>query len=281
MGVDMKKTDFKVVFWGTQGSVALSNSKKIRYGSNTPCVSAECGEHVFVFDMATGFVLFSEYFLKKYRLPGTVDIFLSHYHQDHVEGLPFAGVTYNPDVSLVFHCQPSENKNPEEILSENYSPPNFPINIFQEAAPGKFKFNILEPKQVQSMADGAVTVKNLPVSHPGGSLSYKLTYNGRSFCYLSDFEYGDGLEPELKEFLEGSDLVVFDAYFSNKTLIPGWGHSTWEQGVDVWREAGIKKLAMYHHNINASDKDLDAIAAQLAAISKNLFIAKDGMEVYL
>ena len=277
----MKKTDFKVIFWGTQGSVALSSAKKMRYGSNTPCVSVECGEHVFVFDMATGFIPFSEYFLEKYKPPRTVDVFLSHYHQDHVEGLPFARLTYDPDVRIVFHCQPAEGKTPEEILSENYSPPNFPIRLFEEAAPGKFTFNVLTPKQALSMADGAATVKSLPVSHPGGSLSYKLTYNGRSFCYLSDFEYGNGLEPELKEFLGGSDLVVFDAYFSNKTLIPGWGHSTWEQGVDVWRAAGIKKLAMYHHNISASDKDLDSISAELSQISENLFIAKDGMVVYL
>jgi len=277
----MNKTDFKVVFWGTQGSVAISNAKKMRYGSNTPCVSVECGEHVFVFDMATGFIQFSDYFLKKYTLPKNVDVFLSHYHQDHVEGLPFAGLTYNPDVSIVFHCQPAEGKTPEEILSDNYSPPNFPIRLFQEAPPGKFEFSILEPEQTIIFADGVVTVKNLPVCHPGGSLSYRLTYKGKSFCYLSDYEYGDGLDPKLKEFLQGADLVVFDAYFSNKTLIPGWGHSTWEQGVDVWREAGIKKLAMYHHNINSSDKDLDSIAAKLAAISEDLFIAKDGMVVYL
>ena len=277
----MKKTDFKVVFWGTQGSVAFSNPKKRKYGSNTPCVSVECGEHVFVFDMATGFLPFSEYFLKKYRLPKAIDVFLSHYHQDHVEGLPFAGLTYNPGVSIVFHSQPSEGKTPEEILSNNYSPPNFPVNLIQEAPPGKFKFNILAQKQTVILADGAVTVENLPVSHPGGSLSYKLTYNGRSFCYLSDFEYGEGLAPELKEFLKGADLVVFDAYFSNKTLIPGWGHSTWEQGVDLWREAGLKKLAMYHHSANASDKDLDAIADALAAISEDLFVAKEGLVMYL
>ena len=277
----MKETDFKVVLWGTQGSVAVSSSKKARYGCNTSCVSAECGGEVFVFDMATGFLPFSDYFLKKYILPKNIDIFISHYHQDHIEGLPFAGVTYTPGVSFTFHCQPAEGKTPEEILTASYSPPTFPIDLIKEAAPGKFTFDIITPGQNINMPGNLATVQSFPVSHPGGSLSFKLTYMGKSFCYLSDFEYENELSSGLKEFLAGTDFVIFDAYFTNKTMIPGWGHSSWEQGVEVWREAGIKRLAMYHHHIASTDKDLDALAGKLAAISKNLFVAKDGMELYL
>ncbi|MCL2124849.1 MAG: MBL fold metallo-hydrolase [Oscillospiraceae bacterium] len=277
----MKETDFKVVLWGTQGSVAVNSAKKARYGCNTSCVSAECGGDVFVFDMATGFLPFSDYFLQKYKLPKSIDIFLSHYHQDHIEGLPFAGVSYDPGVSMVFHSQPSEGKSPEEILIECYSPPVFPVNLIREAPPGKFSFDTISPGQSVSTVGGKIIVKSLLVSHPGGSISYRLEYNGRSLCYLSDFEYGNGLSAELLEFLSGADLVVFDAYFTNATLLSGWGHSSWEQGVEVWREAGIKKLAMYHHHINATDEDLDALAAKLAAISDDLIVAKDGMEIFL
>ena len=279
--VNMKKTDFKVVLWGTQGSIAVSNAKKTRYGCNTSCVSAECGDNVFVFDMATGFLPFSAYFLKKYELPKSIDVFISHYHQDHIEGLPFADVTYAPDVSITFHSQPAEGQSPEQILIDNYSPPIFPMNLIKQAAPGKFSFNTISSGSTVSLVDGAVAVQCLAVSHPGGSLSFKLTYNGKSFCYLSDYEYGDGLTRELKAFLKDADLVVFDAYFTNETLIPGWGHSSWEQGVEVWRDAGIKKLAMYHHHISATDKDLDALAAKLTAISEKLIVGKDGMEIYL
>ena len=75
----MSKPDFKVIFLGTQGTCAVSNPKKLRYGSNTLCVSVECGDHVFVFDMGTGFVAFSDDFVRRFKGPKVLDVFLSHY----------------------------------------------------------------------------------------------------------------------------------------------------------------------------------------------------------
>lgn len=277
----MKKTDFKVNFWGTQGSTSVSYANKTRYGTNTPCVSVECADHVFVFDMGTGLLPFSNYFLKKYQLPKSIDIFISHYHLDHIEGLPFAGLTYNQNVSIRFHGQHIEGKSPAGLLSGIFAPPYFPTELIKESQPGRFIFEMIHPGQASHFAGGAVTVENLPVPHPGGSLSFKLSYNGKSFCYLSDFEYRGQPTSELKSYLKGSDLTAFDAYFSDDNFIPGWGHSTWEQGVEIWREAGLKKMAMYHHHIACSDEELDVLEAKLKAVSEDLFIAKDGMELYI
>jgi len=191
----------------------------------------------------------------------------------------FAGVTFAPDVKICFHSQPTEGRQPQEILSDFFSKPYCPIDLIGDDVSSRFSFDVIKPGQSDSFKAGEVTVESVAVKHPGGSLSFRLTYKGRSFCYLSDYEYGGTLDPALRDCLYKSDLTVFDAYFSNDNFIPGWGHSTWEEGVEIWQEAKIKKMAMYHHHIARTDDELDALDATIRAISPSLFVAKDGMEV--
>ena len=131
-------------------------------------------------------------------------------------------------------------------------------------------------------------MKSHPVNHPGGCMSYRLEYLGKTLVYLTDHEpYGDERDTAVREFTRGADLLIREAQYTKAeyALKRGWGHSTFDDAVSDALEAGIKRLALFHHDPEHSDKFLESELRELRSRygldGIDIFLAREGQCVEL
>jgi phosphoribosyl 1,2-cyclic phosphodiesterase len=272
--------DFQVRFWGVRGSIPCPEPSHSTYGGNTSCVEVRCGETVIVLDAGTGLRPLGKSLLRENVK--TIHLLLSHLHLDHIIGLPFFEPAYDPWTRLFLRAG---NLMPERRLRETLdrlmSPPFFPISadVFQ-ADVSCVDFRAGETFSLP----GDVTVKTAPLRHPDGSTGYRISWRGKSLCYITDTEHPPtGLDPNILELIQNTDLMIYDATYCNETYPKhsGWGHSTWEAGVALAKAAAVRQFALFHHDPNRTDEALAAIAAKARASFAGAFAAQEGQTVVL
>ena len=107
----------KVKFWGVRGSIAAPGMATARYGGNTTCIEIRTDDgHVVIFDGGTGIRPLGLELLK--ALPVKADIFISHTHWDHIQGLPFFVPLFIPGNEIRFHgaVDPISGRDIQSIL---------------------------------------------------------------------------------------------------------------------------------------------------------------------
>lgn len=269
---------FAVRFWGVRGSIACPGPETLRYGGNTACVEVRCGGRLVIVDGGTGIRELGRSLAD--GPPVRTDILLSHFHLDHVVGLPFFAPCFDPEADLTLRAgrlRPREGVG--EILGRMISPPLFPLEM--DAAPAAIRF-VDFPVGGGFDLEGDIRVRTAPLDHPGGAVGYRIEYGGRAFCYVSDTGHVPGRpNTDILGLIEGADLVVYDAAFTEEEFAQrsGWGHSTWNEGISLCRAAGARRLALFHHEPRRGDDALDRIAAEAAAQFEGAFVAREGLSV--
>jgi phosphoribosyl 1,2-cyclic phosphodiesterase len=273
-------SSLSVRFWGVRGSIACPRPDMARYGGNTPCVEVRCGDHTLIFDAGTGIRGLGQTLTETPNSDG-FDIFLSHCHIDHVIGLPFFAPMFMADqVIRVWAGNLQSAGGVEEAVRKLMSFPLFPLQI--EALRAKLEFRDFRAGDTIQPRPG-VTLRTAPLNHPGGATGYRIEYNGRALAYLTDFETGDGIDPRLLELAKGAALVIVDATYTDDELPShvGWGHSSWQQGVQLANAAGAGRLCLFHHDPDHDDGVMDTIAAAAEKMRPGTIVAREGMRVEL
>ena len=280
--------EFQVRFWGVRGSIACPEPSHSRYGGNTSCVEVRCGATVIVFDAGTGLRRLG----KALRAENvkTIHLLLSHLHLDHVIGLPFFEPAYDPEARLVIRAG---NLLPERrlraTLDRLMSTPFFPISpdVFR-ATVDCIDFQAGEAftlsGDASDAAQDAVQVRTAPLRHPDGSAGYRVTWRGKSVCYVTDTEHPEtGLDQNILDLIQGADLVIYDSTYCGGTYPAhaGWGHSTWEAGIALAKAAGVKQFALFHHDPDRDDSALAEVERQAQAAFAGAFAAREGQTVIL
>jgi phosphoribosyl 1,2-cyclic phosphodiesterase len=264
--------DLTVKFWGVRGSTSTPGKATARYGGHTPCVTVQCGKHMLIFDAGTGIMRLGD------TLPsGSYDIFFSHSHYDHIEGLPFFKPLFDEKSSVRLWSGHLGNGGATEHLVRDFMrPPFFPVG--PEVMRAKLDYRDFEPGKTLRPAKG-ITVRTIALNHPGGGVGYRVDYGGSSVCYLSDHEHGiASCDAALARFAGGADLVVYDAMYTdaNYHSFIGFGHSTWQEGLRFCSAAGVGRVALFHHHPEASDRALSAISRQAARKFPGALVAREG-----
>ena len=264
-----------VKFWGVRGSIAAAGSRFETFGGNTPCVEIRCGGRLFIVDAGSGVTgLGAE--LAAAGIPRDIDVVLSHLHLDHVGGLPFFKPALLPDRHIRIHCGNLRGESAEEALNRLFSPPLFPISLNQ--LPGHIEHVGFKAGDTVTFADGC-TADTIPLNHPGGATGYRFGFRGRAVCYISDIEHTDPWPPpELRDFVTGADLVIYDGMFSETEYLrcQGWGHSTWQKGAALCRAAGVERLAVFHLHPLHDDDYLRTLEAEIRSEMPSAFLAREG-----
>jgi phosphoribosyl 1,2-cyclic phosphodiesterase len=253
-------------------------------GGNTPCVSVNGAKETVVFDCGSGMREMGISYGKETPKPSQYHIFLSHFHWDHLQGLPFFMPAYDPNVSIDFY---SPMPNLEHALIGQMTAPYFPIHI--ESMNAKKKFHALEK---QLLLD-SLTIDYKKMNHPGDSYSYLVTEGGKRFIYATDTELStaDFMKNDANTaFFQGADLIVIDCQYTLGEAIDkyNWGHSAFSLAVDFAANWRIKHMVMFHHDPTYNDHKLYNILQSARWYMERmnikgieLSLAQEGLEIEL
>ena len=266
---------FSVRFWGVRGSIACSGPRTARYGGNTSSLEVRCGDRMLLFDAGTGIRYLGKTLEKS--PPLDVDLYFTHTHFDHVCGLPFFAPLFQPRNRFrLWAGHLGNGLNLRRVLSEFMMSPLFPV------PPEVFKAG-LEYRDFsagETLRSGDATIRTVALNHPDGATGYRVDYAGKSICYLTDTEHVPGApDRNLLALVKGADLVVYDSMYTDEEYpsYAGWGHSTWQEGVRLCKEAGAKRLVVFHHDPEHDDDMLDGIAAEVAKALPGSVVAREGL----
>ncbi len=269
-----------MTFWGVRGSIAACGPEMIRHGGNTSCVSIEHGDCLVILDAGTGIRQLGNHLLSQNR-PGGVEasILLSHEHWDHIQGLPFFAPAFSAGHRLVIYGEP-KNRSLEELIRNQMQAPYFPIGL--DTFEASIRFVDVGPGQEIHLGEG-VRATTHRLNHPNGALGYLLHVGGKRVAYVTDHEHEPGrLSPGVLEMARDADILVHDSQYSRDRLHRdrgGWGHSAWEDVVDLAIEAGVRTLFLFHHDPEATDEELDDRLARARERFSGADMAREGLTV--
>jgi phosphoribosyl 1,2-cyclic phosphodiesterase len=270
-----EKAPFTVRFWGVRGSIACAGPRTARYGGNTSSLEVRCGERLLLFDAGTG-IRYLGKTLTGSRIDG--DIYFTHTHFDHVCGLPFFGPLFQPQNKFrLWAGHLSGAMTIKRVLAEFMMSPLFPVP--PEVFKSTLEYRDFKSGEALSPA-GNVTVRTAPLNHPDGATGYRVEFDGRAICYVTDTEHVPGsLDRNVLGLIKNADLVIYDCMYTDEEYrrYVGWGHSTWQEGVRLCREAGAKRLAVFHHDPDHDDEMLDGIAREVQKLLPGSVVAHEGL----
>jgi phosphoribosyl 1,2-cyclic phosphodiesterase len=265
-----------VRFWGVRGSVAVSGAGFARTGGNTSCVELTHDGERLILDGGTGLAALGQ----SLGAPVKAAVLFTHVHWDHIQGVPFFAAAYHPDSELTFAGAPGLR----EALDEQMRAPQFPITM--SALRARIHFSALSPGQPFEF--GPFRVLPVEMTHPQGVMVYRIEAGGRAVVFATDVEHGAALDRRLVDLAVGADLLIHDAQYTDDEVMGrsgpprrGWGHSSWQQAIDVASTADAGQLALFHHDPGRDDAQLDLIEGDAASRRPNAFAAREGVEVCL
>ncbi len=272
---------FSVTFWGTRGSTPVSGRDTVIYGGNTSCLEVKCGEARLLFDAGTGLQAFARANPHD-GTPEDFDLFLTHTHLDHVCGLSYFAM-HRPrgSVCRLWAGHLANEEAVQRVLETLMGPPIFPLRL-KDMRVG-FDIRIFGAGETLEPTPG-VALRTAPLRHPDRATGYRVDFEGRSIAYVTDTEHVPGkLDRTILDLISGADLFIYDSTFSDERFAPkvGWGHSTWQEGVRLAEAAGVATFVVFHHDPEADDAAMDAVARAVADARPGSVVARDGMVLTL
>jgi phosphoribosyl 1,2-cyclic phosphodiesterase len=266
----------KIALWGTRGSVASPGPETTRYGGNTSCVEVRGHDGTYlVLDAGTGIRRLGNSIVHDVA---RIDIFLTHLHMDHVQGLGFFRPLYRPGQEIHIWGPPSPTLTLHARLSRYFSPPLFPVRLRE--LPCRLA---LHDVPEAPFTVGEFEIRGDFVCHPGPTVGYRITEGKLSAAYVPDHEPGLGAA-ELPadrawvsgyDLCAGADLLIHDVQYTEEEYADrvGWGHSSVRRAVEFAHAVGARRLVTFHHDPSHNDATCDALLEQARGISAKVQIA--------
>ena len=262
----------EVRFWGVRGSVPWTTPEAIGHGCNTPCIEVrdERSGRRLILDAGSGIVGLGAALADS---PRDLSILLTHYHWDHLQGLPFLAQLYAPGWTPHIYAPLCES-NSEEWVSTIFRSPFFPVPY--ERLPNKPRIEVIEPGQLTLCG---FELSAIPLNHPGGALAYRVRGSSGDLVYATDHEFGDpAFDEPLADFARGAAALVLDAHFTPEEIgrYRGWGHSDWRTCAEFAATIDAGALWLFHHKPGRTDVELAHVRTRGRAIFAGLDTAAEG-----
>ena len=268
-------------FWGVRGSYSAPFETHLGVGGNTSCVEIRVDDHVIVCDAGTGIIPFGNTMLQQSKVREML-IILTHYHWDHICGLPFFVPAFLPDWNITFFGPGQTRRDIEEHVSAQMRAPYFPVGTETWLANVKY----MDPPEDGTVNYGPISFSYQSVHHPGTTYGYRFNINGKQVLYISDNEclfldksirqrYRDFSKEEQElltkmqreeyaselDLIKGADILIHDAQYTldDYKKKRGWGHSFYIDTINTAIDAQVKELYLFHHDPNYDDAAIDKI----------------------
>jgi len=276
----------KLSFWGVRGSTPTVDPATWRYGGNTPCLELTAPDGTkIILDCGTGLRMLGSRWAAPNggQAPGT-HILVTHYHWDHIQGIPFFSPLYVENNEFHFYSFRSKflgRDSLKQVFEAQMALPYFPVDM--SAMSAKRKFKEVDGGDSFTVGENKITARWL--NHPQGCLGFRIETPAGTVAYATDNEPGDAkMDESLRELAAGADIFINDAQFTPEqleTTRKGWGHSSWLEGVKVARQAGAKTLVLFHHDPDSTDRMVDSILRQAREEFDSVFAGSEGMVITL
>lgn len=265
-------------FWGVRGSIPTPHADRLGYGGNTSCleIGGLDSRELFIIDGGSGIRALSEALAERPRVQ-RVHILLTHFHWDHIQGLPYFAPLFRAETEIVFYADRSARE-ARRLLETQMADPFFPLPF--EALPSRAEFR----KTVcgQPFQAGPLTVESFPLQHPQGAVGFRVEAQGRVLVHASDHEHGNPkVDAGLVRAARDADLLVMDAQYTPEEYAAkaGWGHSSYAHAAQASQEAGVRRLVLFHHDPAHNDAFLDGMAGKAKRLFQDGEMAREGETV--
>jgi phosphoribosyl 1,2-cyclic phosphodiesterase len=290
----MSQPTAKIRFWGVRGSTPTADPATWRYGGNTPCIELTTPKGTrFILDCGTGVRVLGNQIAgantngnntNGNQKPQDAHILLTHYHWDHIQGIPFFAPLYSPQNSFHFYSFRSDFLGPDslkQVFETQMAHPYFPVNV--QAMTAQRDFTEITGGDTFQIDDARITVRWL--NHPQGCLGMRFETPAGVIAYATDNEPGDAaLDRNLLALAADADIFINDAQYTPEQLATdrkGWGHSSWLEGTRVAKEARAANLVLFHHDPDSPDRAVDDLLRQARQHFDNVWAATEGMAMGL
>jgi phosphoribosyl 1,2-cyclic phosphodiesterase len=249
--------------WGTRGSVPTPGPETVRFGGNTSCVEVlDRSGGRLIFDAGSGIRPLGEAIARSEQ-PAQIDLFLTHFHWDHIQGLPFFRPLYSEQSSVRIHGAGQGGAGVQELLAGQMGQYYFPVPF--DALTAQLEFHDLAAQPFER-GSGVVTAHRL--RHPTNAYGFRVDTRGGSVAYLPDNELAGGQYDvpagwyeSLCRFVADVDVLFHDAMFTDEEYphYEGWGHSSVSQAIRLAEDAGVRRLCLFHHSPDRTDSALERL----------------------
>lgn len=267
-------------FWGVRGSYSAPFASHLGVGGNTSCVEIRVGDQLLICDAGTGIIPLGNELMEQDSIREML-IVLTHYHWDHVCGLPFFVPAFNRDWQLKFFGPGRDAHEIEKHVAAQMSAPYFPVGTETWMA----AVDYLAPTN-NTIQHGPLSITYQNVHHPGVTYGYRIQYGDKKIVYISDNEcmfLNKNIKRRYQEFnteeqalyqamereeydsalrfMQDADILIHDAQYTPEDYDKkrGWGHSCYIDTVNSAIDAGVKALYLYHHDPNYDDTQIQHI----------------------
>lgn len=299
-----------VTFWGVRGSHPVPGPSTVKYGGHTACVEISAGDHRLIIDAGTGLRPLGQALARNGEVAGTHHILISHVHWDHIQGLPFFAPMASAGAEISIYGLPVAAATLRDVLGGVLRPELWPPDVKTPRA--ALSFVELSPGERRVI--GGFQVLPFALNHPFGALGYRIDCNAGSLAYVSDTgpfsdvlhkrhflaapeplttgdrDTLDTMRADVVAAIEGVDTVIHDTHFlpDEYARYPHFGHSTPDHALALCRDAGVRRLILYHHAPSHTDDIMDGVEADYrfrgsslgidveVARERSTFIAQDG-----
>jgi phosphoribosyl 1,2-cyclic phosphodiesterase len=267
----------RLTLWGVRGSIPTPVAGHLGYGGNTLCMEVRCpGLPPIIVEGGSGIRELGLALAREFPTGGECHIFFTHFHWDHIQGVPFFVPIYDSAWRVNFHSV-HEPEVLENYLMDQMRAPYFPV-----AMPAVQATRTYTRVPEEGLRMGDLRVTRFPLNHPNGAHGYRVDAAGHAIVFAFDHEHGNAaVDRGIIEHAAGADVLIYDSQYTVEEYETrkGWGHSTGEQAAHIAKAAGVGQLVLIHHDPTHSDDVIAGIVDEARKLFPNTLGATEGWSV--
>ncbi len=242
------ENNVRLVVLGSRGSIPVSGADFVVYGGGTTSFALVIDDRVVGFiDAGTGIVPWRDFGMS---VASSVEVFLTHYHWDHIQGLSMLDLVWSDEHEITIHGP----NDPRSALTSVIAPPWFPVSL-ADAPSVRFE-SIVGPVELAGLL-----ITPFGVEHPQGALGYRINGPSSSVAIATDHEAGSDLDRSIVDAIRGVEVLIHDGQYQpdEADTHRGWGHSTWEDAVAAALLSGANRLILTSLDPRRTDEEVDVL----------------------